>query len=199
MHPWFLLLAMHAAQAEAPPPPGPPTAIEAPRGEASPQALASHLQAAAQREDFAEVYRCMEPAARRRAIGELVQGAFLQVGIAAKAGRLSQRQADALLARLDGALARHQVPELGSLGRVDDPELQRALDAVDLPSLFLELISIQRDLPGAEPTRHAEGRRFAHPLTQLQVDGDRATALLGEEPIGFVRRDGRWFIATPQP
>jgi len=70
------------------------------------------------------------------------------------------------------------------------------LEDVDQVALIRDLVQLLDEVPGDEAQKATE-QPMTIPdgeLTGLAIDGDRASAMLGEEPIDFVRIDGRWYL-----
>jgi hypothetical protein len=75
----------------------------------------------------------------------------------------------------------------------------KLLADVDQVGLVSDLMKFMRE---AFPEEAGEEEPMDVPmgeLTDLQIDGDVASATIGDEPAHFVRIDGRWYAATEPP
>lgn len=84
----------------------------------------------------------------------------------------------------------------GGSEAMEDSEPSEMLAGVDQVGLIADLMALLESLPGdgedggTEPMDIPEGE-----LQGLEIDGDRATARLGDDDVEFVRVDGRWYVS----
>lgn len=94
-----------------------------------------------------------------------------------------------------GDLLSDQGPDI-ELGQGD--ETRELLGGVDQGALLRDLMALLDELGDDEPVAVDRGEEdpLALPdtITDLQVEGDRATARAGEETLELVKIDGRWYF-----
>ena len=97
-------------------------------------------------------------------------------------------------ADFEETLKRYGVEEVMESESDDPVELMADVDQV---GLIRDLMKLMDDLPGEEgpedgesPVDLPEGD-----LTDLEIQGDTATGIIGGEPVEFVRIDGRWYLS----
>lgn len=194
-------------------------------GAATPDALAKRFAGAARTRDLAEVARCLAPEPRTELTTGIFASAvmvvaFSQMG-AEMGGAFSEAlgeemsdeqkaEAEAELAaarergkeiegRLNALLEKHglEAPADDEGLELDESELSADLAKVDQPALLTDLVAFMDRLSEeGEMTATREATEIPDAFTDLAVDGDRATARLGDRDVELVRLDGRWYFAS---
>ncbi len=195
-----------------------PSSMAAPKpGGDSPQAVFDRFSAAAEASDWNELAACMAPEGLQtmnamfvamggmmvafsemgEGMAEEMAGAFGEEGEAEEAEvEAAPEEVGGLMAEFEALLARYGIDE-ESMGDPDaeDAEMPEAFSS---PELFSDLMQFMQMLP-SDGDDSGPGEMFSIPegglvLEDLVIDGDRATASVGDEPGEFVRIDGRWYI-----
>ena len=185
-------------------------------GSESPEALIERLTDALEREDFAELIRCIEPEGREAMAAMLTMIPLMMIAFASMAEMMAEdMQAAAgeepgepagvspefaqLRDGFAGVLAKHGLSDL--LAEEEEMDFE-AMDAVfaDIDhAAYIE--DVARFLSEVDPDEDGSPREML-PLpmdeevriTDLRVDGDTATAQWADEEIEMVRIDGRWYL-----
>ena len=181
------------------------TAANAPGGE-SPDAVFERLRDAVINEDHCEVASCLAPQGRAQmntmmiAVAGMVV-AFSQMGseMAAGMGEADQAQEAAsatndLQAQLEELLARNGIDDsfLEKPPGAAEGDLPEELESVDL---YADIMTFMEELPNDDDSGPDKGISAPEgDLANLEIDGDEATATIGDEPGKFVRIDGRWYV-----
>ena len=74
--------------------------------------------------------------------------------------------------------------------------LDRMFAKTDEMALLDELFGLMQELGEGDSSKTPV--ELPGPITDYEIDGDRATAKAGDETIEFVRVDGRWYIELPE-
>lgn len=200
------------------------TAPAAAEGAETPAAVIERIKKGAETEAWGEFVACIAPGERPLLSASFVvltqmMPMFLGMAVAfaqdddqkkEAEGRLTSMQTD-----IENMLKRHGlenvVQKLGESGEAEgmadanDPEKLEALTRMmnqAAPNLdhgafigdVFATLSKLGEGTGAKTSGPTE--KFALPLTDLTIDGDRASGLIGEDPVHFVRENGRWFISA---
>lgn len=99
--------------------------------------------------------------------------------------------------RFNALLARHGLPTLDDESDGGKEMFDKALANADQVALIGDIGDfLEAEMDESEDS----GEKSPVPvgeLADLAIDGDRATARIGEEAVEFVRIDGRWFFKEP--
>lgn len=164
----------------------------------SPQDVFRRAKVAAEKNDMRAFFHLVSPDARAQMGFTMVMGA--KMGIALKAN-MEGGDGAAASKELDSLLEKHGVKELPedapALDLNDDEAVRAAaremFDGVDVIPLVedLQALMVKLGFQGGtmKITRIAEGE-----LTDLEMEGDRATATVGGKPGTFVKVNGRWYL-----
>lgn len=208
-----LVVLMSAALAA----PSPSRAAGPPLGAETPEKLVERMRQSAEKKDFRELASCLAPEPRKELAQMFWMGATMMIGMATTMGTMAQGMGEALAGeakegepkadadkptvdpklaalakRYDEVAHKHGLPGLKDENSSADPAtLFAKIDAVEVVGDFGALL---------DGIGEATGEAAAPPvpvgkLEGLKIDGDRATGRLDDEPITFVKIDGRWFIA----
>jgi hypothetical protein len=169
-------------------------------GADSPQALADRLVAAAKKGDGYELAACTVPNDRNAIAGTLV---FTTTMIVGAMGNDETQRAEGKKFRteLDSIFKKYGVdknikdPEaiLRKDGEADYSALARGADTVALSG---DLMKFMKDLPGVA----GDGPFAAYTrISNLKVDGDKATATGADGPLEFVKVGARWYVHVSPP
>ena len=168
----------------------PVSAGETEQGADSPEGVIARLQVAAEAEDFTEMVACMAPRDRPMAAMGMIIGAGMMAGFS--------DDTEALTAEFEAILDKHKVnldEDEGAPPAETDEEIEENLrkmfEGVDLGALIGDIMAFMNErIPDAKTKKAVpEGD-----LGDVQIDGDTATATIGDEVQHFVRVDGRWYI-----
>lgn len=205
--------------------PATPLAAATELGAATPEELVARVTKAAEARDFAELAACLAPEDRAAMSLMLVLGAGMMVAFSQMGAGMAEGMAEAFGAEVEAAeesaeaaaeraaeaerlagltgryeelLERHGIANLmeeDAEPEATGPEAAAELLAsVDQVALIADLMGFMGEVfPEA-----AEEDPVAVPvgeLTDLVIEGDTARGRIGEEEGGFVRVDGRWYLA----
>lgn len=192
----------------------------APLGGDSPQDVFDKAMAAGEDEDLGTMVGLIAPEDRAMLSMTMIMmmgmvmafsqmGAGMAEGMAeGMGGEMSEEEQAAMEAEREEAMAqvkqfeadfeetlkRYGVEEVMESESDDPVELMADVDQV---GLIRDLMKLMDDLPGEEgpedgesPVDLPEGD-----LTDLEIQGDTATGIIGGEPVEFVRIDGRWYLS----
>lgn len=174
-------------------------------GAESPQALVARMRQAARDEDMREFAACIT----RDDLTEAVQGmTFLAAMVAAFSVMeedLDEAEAEAAIAEklagLDAILTRHGLPAMSDEDAMEDESglenILAGMDQATMVELFAELVGVMMELGDEDDASTEFLPLFEGELTDLAIDGDRATGTIDDMPIEFVQVDGRWFASMP--
>jgi hypothetical protein len=175
-------------------------AAKVPEGADSPQALADRLVAAAKKSDGYELAACTVPDDRNAIAGTLVFTTTMVVG--AMGNDETQRaEGKKYRAELDSIFKKYGVdknikdPEaiLRKDGAADYSALVKGVDTVALSG---DLMRFMKDLPGIA----GDGPFAAYTrISNVKIDGDRATATGADGPLEFVKMGARWYVHVSPP
>ncbi|HEV7671067.1 MAG TPA: hypothetical protein VGS22_21325 [Thermoanaerobaculia bacterium] len=216
-----LVVLMSAALAA----PVPSRAAGAPLGAESPEKLVERMRHSAEKKDFRELAACLAPEPRKELAQMIWMGATMMIGMATTMGTMGSQMAEgmadamggeakegeakaekapeapkvdpkleALAKRYDEVAHKHGLPGLKDEKEPagDPAKLFDKVDAVEVVGDFGALLDGIGEATGeAAPAPPVPAGK----LEGLKIDGDHATAKLDDEPITFVKIDGRWFIA----
>jgi hypothetical protein len=166
--------------------------LRADGGAETPEAVFAAVRTALAEGDIAGVLSNVAPSQRK--------GAALMMFVGATFAIAFDENAEALDKGLEKILKKHGLEALleddaGPSLDADEDALQRAG-----AELFAgkDEVAFVRDLFGFLADNKVggmkQGGNLDAPLTDLKVEGDRATATWGGEPVLMVREDGRWYI-----
>jgi hypothetical protein len=184
------------ADAAAPPPPA--KIVE---GGNSPEEVFDRAKVAAEQGDTRGFFQLLPPDTRVQIGFVMVTGA--RMAISMKAAMTGSDAAPAEK-KLTAMLKRHGVRDLPVNAHpidLDDEESVIAaarymFSGVDVVALIEELQGFMSELGfggGHSGVKTSPGLEDAE-LTNLKIDGDRATATVGNKPGTFVRVNGRWYL-----
>jgi len=194
-------------------------------GAASPEALATRFAAAARTHDLPEVARCLAPEPRTELTAGFFASAMMVVAFSQMGAEMGGAMSDAFgdemteeqraeaEAELERARARGKEIEgrltaLLEKHGIDPPSEDEAMDAeatgleedlakVDQPALLADLVAFMDQLSEeGEMTATRDETEIPEEFSGLAIDGDRATAKLGDRDVELVRIDGRWYFAS---
>lgn len=197
-----------------------------PAGAESPQALVARMNAAQAEGDFGTIVNCIEPKGRTEltsgllgatvmmvafsgafdemagAMGEAVTGeepsAEQQQAIEA-AQEAAAQKAEELNRRLARILKEHGLPDLTDENApLPEGGPEELLAKIDQGALVNDLMELMASLGGEQDENPAAELPVPKEVTGYRIDGDRAEARAGDEPVHFVRIDGRWFLEDPE-
>ncbi len=139
-------------------------------------------------------------------MGEAVTGQELPAEDKAKLEQGKQemeKKAADLQKRYDQILTKHGLAdklnnEAPLEGDPEDPaNLARLLSGVDDVALISDLWGLFKDLGEGENISKSGPLAGGAKITDLKVQGDRATARAGDEAVELVKIDGRWYAKVP--
>ena len=194
----FALLAILAT--------GPSQSADVPGGD-SPEAVFENMRTAAGDNDYLAMADCISPEGRAEISTMMFLAASMTAAFSQMGGEMAADMAEAtgssapppepeedLNAKLQALLARHGLDQAtleaagpGSEGRPKE---------LESPEFFADIMTFLDELPDEGDGSGSEGG-FTIPqgdLENLEIDGDRASAQVGDEPMQFVRLDGRWYL-----
>ncbi len=194
------------------------------QGAETPAAVIERIKKGAEAEAWGEFVACIAPGERPLLSASFVvltqmMPMFLGMAVAFAQDDEKKKEAEARLTSMqtdiENMLKRHglenMVQKLSESGEAEgmadanDPEkleaLTRMMNEV-APNLdhgafigdVFATLSKLGEGSGAKTSGPTE--KFALPLTDLTIDGDKASGLIGEDPVHFVRENGRWFISA---
>lgn len=142
------------------------------------------------------------------AIGEGMAEAFSEEGMTEEQKaelEASQKQAAeevaAVQKRYEEILDKHGLSELMEEDEAEEEaDLAQLLEGVDEIALLRDVMSFLEEIgDDAEDEAEEDGGPLDIPdeVTDIEVQGDRATARAGDEELEFVRIDGRWYFKPP--
>ena len=170
-------------------------------GAASPEAVLDRIRRAAERRDMFELAASIEPAGVR----EMAEGLAMITALTVAFSAMSDGEdvAERRISALDAIVSRYGLPGMDAGGPAERASVLDALGGLE----HLELVNLVTDLAGfiESMAEEEEGlnSEFLPPiegeLNNLVMDGDAASARIGEDDIDFVRVNGRWFARLPEP
>jgi hypothetical protein len=171
-----------------------------PEGADSAQALADRLVTAAKNTDGYELAACTVPDDRNAIAGTLVFTTTMTVG---SMGNDEARRAEGkkYRAELDAIFKKYGVDK-----NIKDPEAILRKDGeanysalvkgADTIAVSGDLMKFMKDLPGVA----GDGPFAAYTrISNIKVEGDRATATGADGPLEFVKVGGRWYVHVSPP
>jgi hypothetical protein len=170
----------------------------------SPEDVFERAKLAAKNDDSRAFFRLIPPDTRLQIGFFMVTGTRMALNMKAQ---MEGGDASFEVARLDALLAKHGVralPDNAAPVDLNDPEaLTRAakysLEGVDVYDLiedlqaFMGRLGFQGATSSVKPTGNINGG-----LTNLKIEGDRATATVDGKEGSFVKVNGRWYL-MPEP
>ena len=175
-------------------------ARKAPEGADSPQALAERLTAAASKHDGYELAACTLPDDRDEVAGSLVFGTTMMVGAMGMdpthlaAGKKYRTELDAIFKKY-GVDKNMRDPE-AVLRKDGEPNFSSLVKGADTVGLSGDLMKFVQSLPGM--TGEGPFAAFTR-ISDVKVDGDKATATGADGPLEFVKLGGRWYVHIAPP
>jgi hypothetical protein len=107
----------------------------------------------------------------------------------------AREQSAAMEARMQEILARHELTEaFAGDGPADEAALEALLVRVDHVALLRDLFALMEELGASEGTPDESMKKVGE-LRDLEVTGDTATGMVGDEEMRFRRIDGRWYMS----
>lgn len=104
--------------------------------------------------------------------------------------------------RFEGVLAKHGLSDLAAgapmPGESTPEEAMKRLQGVDQVALLEDLLGVISDLSPETKDTMKPSKDLYGTITNLKVEGDRATAQSGERTIEMVKIDGRWYLKPRQ-
>ncbi|MHC5011711.1 MAG: hypothetical protein ACYTG6_12325 [Planctomycetota bacterium] len=171
-----------------------------PEGAASPEALVGRMRTAVEDEDWADFVYCIVP--EDRPLMNL--GAYMGAAtIAAFSAMGDPEKAQALKNELEAIADKYDLDEVEQGSGPLDPNDREAMVAlanegfanVDHAAFFSDMLKFMIGHSDEGSARFTS--KFTGELRDLVIEGDRATARLGEQDFSFARVDGRWFAEMP--
>ena len=173
-------------------------------GGSSPEEVFNRMRTAASEADYESMAGCISPEGRAGIsvmmfLAAGMSAAFSQMGEemaaemaeAADAEPPQNAQGEDLTAKLEALLARHGLDQAAL--EAAGPASGELPEQVESPEFFADIMTFVDEIPGedgaAEQFQIPEGE-----LTDVTIEGNQATAKLGDTPIEFVRIDGRWYL-----
>ena len=175
-------------------------AAKVPEGADSPQALADRLVAAAKKTDGYELAACTVPDDRTGVAGSLVFTTTMMVGAMGN-DEASRADGKKFRAELDAIFKKYGVDKnikdpQAVLRKDGEPDYSALVKGADTVALSGDLMKFMRDLPGIA----GEGPFAAYTrISNVKVDGDKATATGADGPLEFVKLGGRWYVHVSPP
>jgi hypothetical protein len=194
-----------------------------PGGAETPEAVYARALAAAETEDVGEMFACLAPEERAETTMMMVVMTGFMVGMAGMAAEMGGEMGEAFVdesspegaaqleaqkaeaaaqvgsmtERWEEILERHGLSEMMEGPEPEDgASAAAALADVDQGALVNELVTFLDEF-GDDEGSGDTASSMAAPIGELEdlaVDGDSATARVGEEDVRFERVDGRWYI-----
>ena len=194
-------------------------------GAETPEAVYARVVAAAESEDVGAMFDCLAPEERAQTTLMMVVMTGFMVGMAGMASEMGGEMGEALVdegsaegkaelaaqkaeaeaeiaamtGRWEAILKEHGLEEMMEGPEPEDgASAAEALEGVDQGALVNELIAFMEEFSDEEEAG-TDSSPFTAPVGELEdlvVDGDSATARVGEEEVQFVRVDGRWYLTT---
>jgi hypothetical protein len=176
-------------------------------GAESPEAVMARLQQAARNEDLREYAACLSRDNLVEGIKEIATGILLVTAFSLLGEDLDESDEETAesaikekLAPLDRLLARYGLPSMtDETAYADGSTLDSYLGNIEhaaLVDLFAGVVGIWHELNDEEGPVSEFMPAFQGELVDLVMEGDEATATVGDKPHGFVQVDGRWFLAV---
>ena len=165
----------------------PTPALAAEEGAASPEEVVKALQAASDTEDFAKLVSLIHPEDRP----EMAAGMMMAGSMAAA----FSDDAEAAGKELEAVLSKHGLedkadgPPPGAEGDMK-AAAKAAFEGVDLVAFIPDMFTFM----GKYMDGKKKGPLAGGEMTDLEVEGDTATAKAGDEKVRFGKVGDRWFI-----
>jgi len=170
-------------------------------GAATPEAVVERIRQAAEQRDMFELAASIEPAGLQEMAEGLALITALTVAFSAMAD--GEDVAARRTSEMGAILARYDLPGLVEDGAVERGSMLDAIGGMDhlpLINLVTDLAAFMESMAEEEEGINSEFLPpFEGELINLVIDGDEASAQIGDEEIAFVRLDGRWFARLPEP
>lgn len=100
----------------------------------------------------------------------------------------------------DALVTKYGLPALPKEGEAEKPEptqeeMEKLFANIDHGAFLADAMKVLKAMPGSEKEGDASPVKIPDAgLTNLKIEGDRATGNIGEEAFTFVRIDGRWYV-----
>ncbi len=170
-------------------------------GGSSPEDVFLRARAAARDDDVSELLRLLAPDAQAELCLMMYLGTRMMI---AMTGQTPERAEGAEQANRDlrALMKKNGATELdpgAPLPDLNDPVLRRAaaremFGGVDFPTFFTDLQAIAERLGSTGGGMRLKQNSIDGELTDLTLEGDRATGKVGDRTHLFVRVDGRWYV-----
>ena len=170
-------------------------------GGSSPEDVFLRARAAARDDDVSELLRLLAPDAQAELCLMMYLGTRMMI---AMTGRTPERAEGAEQANRDlrALMKKNGATELDPSAPVpdlNDRVLRRAaaremFGGVDFPTFFTDLQAIAERLGSTGGGMRLKQNSIDGELTDLTLEGDRATGKVGDRTHLFVRVDGRWYV-----
>ena len=176
------------------------SAAKIPEGADTPQALVDRLLAAAKKGDGYELAACTLPDDRNAIAGSLVYGTTMMVG-AMDTDEAHRAEGKKYRAELDTIFKKYGVDKNlrnpdSVLRKEGAPDFSSLVKGADNVGLSGDLLKFVRSLPGMS----GEGPFAAFTrISDLKVDGEKATAAGADGPLEFLKVGDRWYVHVAPP
>ncbi len=106
--------------------------------------------------------------------------------------------------RYNALMTKYGLPVMPKDGEAE-PDLpkekaEELFQKIDAGAFLTDVMAFMKSMPGDEKEKAAEESPVkipSGPLTDLKIDGDKATGSVEGEAMNFVRIDGRWYVEEP--
>jgi hypothetical protein len=122
-----------------------------------------------------------------------------------KARKETEEKMAGLQKRFEAVLAKHGLSELAAgapmPGEASAEEAAKRLQGVDQVALLEELVAVMGELSPENKDSMKPSRDLYGEITDLKVEGDKASARSGQHTVSMIKLDGRWYLQPkpPQP
>ena len=111
----------------------------------------------------------------------------------------SQKELAVLAEKYNTIMQKYGLPVMPKEGEAQPAELtkeemDKKFAGLDHRAFVAETMALLDSMPGAKKEEGSPFELKDATLTDLKIDGDKATATLGGQPVSFVQVDGRWFL-----
>ncbi len=101
-------------------------------------------------------------------------------------------------------VAKYGLPTMPKDGEPEPPELsqeevQKKFESMDVGAFLTDVMAFMKSMPGDEAKSESPVKIPTGALTDLKIEGDKATGSLDGEALTFVKIDGRWYVEEPGP
>ncbi len=99
-------------------------------------------------------------------------------------------------------VAKYGLPTMPKEGEPEPAELsqeevQKKFESMDVGAFLADVMAFMKAMPGQEAKKESPVKIPTGALTDLKIEGDKATGSLDGEAMTFVKIDGRWYVEEP--